>query len=604
MNIKPFHVSIGDLFGGKSLFIVPKYQRGYAWSDEAVSDFIADINICFEKRFSGSPLEHFFGGILSIKSDIEGVANESQFELVDGQQRVTTLSLLAFVLCDKFEELKRDPESDGVDNQSRIDLQSSNLRKSFLEHNQVANKVVRRAHVLTLSKKDDKYFRALLSGSELKPSIDSHEKLLGALTQLKKFVSSVLVPIEEMDLKLEVLECFQDVLLIDFSVLHMVAENKPDAYRLFQVINDRGVSLTDGDLLRVKTLELLEGFHSEQAAVEEIWDDILSDKPTKTYEYLQWIFESHAFRRARSGALADVFMAHFLGDIQSGNIEKKDAKKILSVLRKLHSDIELCRRITSGEWIYQEKRPVTPWDRTRLRTLVVDLGHTLCVPLLLAASELDHVKFRDIVLMLERSFFRYKIICNEHVTPLKGLYYSESAKIRGDVNGYKVDSIRSNLNELLDERAPVTNFLNGLRALTYQAKTGGNKSLKHFLLSLECYGRWVDGGAKGNPVCLEGHRILDFGETSIEHIYPRNALMVNRDAEMELRKNSIGNLTLLDPEINSSAENKPFSEKRAIFKASSISLNLKIGAKRYWNLKSSLAYEKELIFKASLIFRA
>ncbi|WP_262137785.1 DUF262 domain-containing protein [Pseudomonas sp. Marseille-Q5117] len=600
MNIKPVHAAVGDVFGDKTVFSVPKYQRGYAWDSDSVQDFISDVDVCYRSRVGGAHREHFLGGILSIKSDIEGVANAVHYQLVDGQQRITTIVLFGYALMDVFSELAG--FLDDLELRKRVEHYVKNLKISFVTHEQVVNRVVTSANVLTLSKKDEGYFRGLLAGNEPDCEIDSHEKLLSAMGKVVAYLKEVQNQCDDFAAKVDALEQVHDVLLSDFSMLHMVAENKPDAYRLFQVINDRGVSLTDGDLLRVKTLELLEDYGDEQLAAEQIWDDILSDKPNKTYDFLQWIYESHAYRRARSGALADVYMEAFFEGLAPGGVKKKDAKYIITQLKVIHADVERCRAFTKGEWIFADQRPVTPWDRARLASLVVHLGHTLSVPLLLAASELGHVKFRDIVLMLERAFFRYKIICNEHVTPLKGLYYSECEVIRTQGTAYSVNSLRQKLGGLLEQRAPLHNFINGLMSLHYQSKTGGNKNIKHFLMMLDSYYAWYESGAVGVPKCLEGHRLLDFGETSIEHVYPKNAKAADIDIEMEPRKNSIGNLTILDPEINSMADNDNFAAKRGVFKSSSIALNQKIGKKLKWNLKASVEYERNVLEMARHIF--
>lgn len=604
MNIKPVHASIGDVFGEKTIFTVPKYQRGYAWDEESVADFISDVEVCYKYRASQTPREHFLGGVLSIKSDIEGVANAVEYELVDGQQRITTLTLFAFALREKFEELNEELEDDDHDLAGRISHYVNDLTKSFVAHDQVVNKVVSRANVLTLSRKDESFFRAMLAGRDVEPKIDSQEKLSSALLQINDFVNSLVDVFEDISEKVDVLDNLHDVLASDFSMLHMIAENKPDAYRLFQVINDRGVSLTDGDLLRVRTLELLTGFDAEQDAAELIWDDILSDKPSKTYDYLQWIYESYANQRARAGALADVYMEYFFVDVTLGASSKKAANKILAQLELIQTHIGLCRQLTQGEWIFPSQRPVTPWERARLASLIVYLGHSLCIPLLLTASTLGHVKFRDIVLMLERSFYRYKVICNEHVTPLKSLYYSESKAMRLSGAAYNVDMLKQSLTLLLDQRAPMQNFVTGVTALHYQAKGGGNKSIKHLLLLLDSYYAWYADGAVGSPRCLEGNRLLDFAETSIEHIYPKGAKPADVDADMEPRKNSLGNLTVLDPEINRSADNKSFADKREVFKASSIALNVMIGKKLKWNLRASQQYERDIISMVKKIFVA
>ncbi|WP_460384063.1 hypothetical protein [Pseudomonas amygdali] len=197
-------------------------------------------------------------------------------------------------------------------------------------------------------------------------------------------------------------------------------------------------------------------------------------------------------------------MEVFFNGLTPGGIKQKNAKYIVEQLKIISADVDRCRAFMKGEWVFADQRPVTPWDRTRLASLIVHLGHTLSIPLLLAATELGHVKFRDIILMLERAFFRYKTICNEHVTPLKSLYYSECEAIRTEGAKYTVGSLRCKLRELLDDRAPLNNFINGLTSLHYQSKTGGNKNIKHFLIMLDSYFAWYQNGANGTPKCLEG----------------------------------------------------------------------------------------------------
>ncbi|MBI6871082.1 DUF262 domain-containing protein, partial [Pseudomonas viridiflava] len=488
MNINPVHAAVGDLFGDKTVFSVPKYQRGYAWDSDSIQDFISDVDLCYRSRVSGKDREHFLGGILSIKSDVDGVANAVHYQLVDGQQRITTIVLFGYALMNVLSDLLdhlHDAESI-----RRVEHYVKKLNLSFVVHEQVVNRIVTSANVLTLSKKDERYFRGLLGGHEPKCDIDSHEMLSFALSSIYSYLKKVQKQFATFAEQIDNLEHMHDVLLIDFSLLHMIAENKPDAYRLFQVINDRGVSLTDGDLLRVRTLELLEGYDNEQSTAEQIWDDILSDKPNRTYDFLQWIYESYAYKRARSGALADVYMEVFFNGLAPGGIKQKNAKYIVEQLKIISADVDRCRAFMKGEWVFADQRPVTPWDRTRLASLIVHLGHTLSIPLLLAATELGHVKFRDIILMLERAFFRYKTICNEHVTPLKSLYYTECEAIRTEGAKYNVGSLRYKLGALLDDRAPLNNFINGLTSLHYQSKTGGNKNIKHFLMMLDSYFAW------------------------------------------------------------------------------------------------------------------
>ncbi|SDB35911.1 DUF262 domain-containing protein [Pseudomonas sp. NFACC13-1] len=604
MQINPTHASFGVIFDGRSIFEVPRYQRGYAWGDEALDDFLDDLSACYEIRNDGKEREHFFGGILSIRRQMQGVANESKFELVDGQQRVTTLTLLAAVLFENYQSIYSSSAVGGDDFRDRIDLRKSKLKNCFIEYSQEVNKEIKKVNVLTMSKNDEPFFRSMLSGGGAIPVRDSHEKLQRAYSKLKKYVSELVGLVSTPDAKLDSLERLQNVLLSDFSVLHMVVDNKSDAYRLFQVINDRGVSLTDGDLLRARVLEVLEGHEAQQSESEAIWDDILSDQPNVTLNYLHWVYESHAFVRAKSSSLADDFYSRFFPAVGYGEVNNEQANQCIEGMRLIRSDINLCRKLLAGEWPYEETRAVTPWDKSRLKALIVDLGHTLCVPLLIALAQHDSTVFRDAVLMLERSFFRFKVICSEHVTPLKRLYYEESQEIRLKGGQYSVSSLRDKLNQLLLDKSPVIAFNNGLKALKYQPRDGGNKPIKYLLSILESYSDWYANGAIGSPRCIEGNRVYDFNSTSIEHIYPRNASQIHKVADLEPLKNCLGNLTLLDNVPNTLSGNAPYEEKREMYARSSLFLNRKIAESECWSVVEIGAYEQFLIEMASVIFVA
>ncbi|WP_248764601.1 DUF262 domain-containing protein [Pseudomonas protegens] len=604
MQINPTHASFGVIFDGRSIFEVPRYQRGYAWGDEALDDFLDDLSACYEIRNDGKEREHFFGGILSIRRQMQGVANESKFELVDGQQRVTTLTLLAAVLFENYQLIYSASAVGNDDFRERIDLRKSKLKSCFIEYSQEVNKEIKKVNVLTMSKNDEPFFRSMLSNGGAIAVRDSHKKLQRAYAKLKEYVGKIVGVAGTPEAKLDSLERLQNVLLSDFSVLHMVVDNKSDAYRLFQVINDRGVSLTDGDLLRARVLETLEGHDVEQAEAEAIWDNILSDQPSVTLNYLHWVYESHAFVRAKSSSLADDFYSHFFPDVGFGEVSEEQARQCIDGMRTVSADINLCRKLVEGEWPYDEVRQVTPWDKSRLKAMVVDLGHTLSVPLLIALAQHDATVFRDAVLMLERSFFRFKVICSEHVTPLKRLYYEESQVIRSSGQSYNVSSLRDKLNNLLLDKSPISSFVNGLKALTYQARDGGNKPIKYLLSIVESYSDWYSSGAVGAPKCIEGNRIYDFNSTSIEHVYPRNASLANKVGKMESLKNSLGNLTLLDHIPNTISGNAPYEEKREMYARSSLFLNRKIAENEVWLVDEVTAYEGLLIRMASEIFKA
>ncbi len=436
MKIDPTYMSVGELFRHQPMFFIPKYQRAYAWEADSVLDFINDLEQCFNKRKSGEPIKHFFGGILSIKYSVPHIVNQHKYEIIDGQQRIVTFTLLISCIIKTYEEIASKANSQKQQPlkwliQKRIE----NLRPRFIEFEQEVQRQTEVIKVLKLSKSDNDFYQKLLCAPDedkgKSMERDSHIKLKYAYKELQKWIKKIIEDYSrsevktdglktKLEAKIDALEIIQNILEEDFTILHMVTESKNDAYRLFQVINDRGRNLTNGDLLKAKTLEILEGFEEEQNEVEQLWDNILADEPSNTDNYLNWIYESHKGQRAKRSALFDDFLKQFFPKYESPKLTKDDAQQVCDILKNIFEDINKCRKLEKGEWLFENSpSTITSWDKNLFKILLVDLKHTLSIPLFLTASKLEPKTFSEIVQMVEKVFFRYKLICNEPPEPLK-----------------------------------------------------------------------------------------------------------------------------------------------------------------------------------------
>ena len=447
---------------------------------------------------------------------------------------------------------------------------------------------------------DHPFYKELIRGRQPTPTRYSHNKIQFSYKALLKAVKTN-IESSTVEEKIDNLEIIENIIETDFAIMSMVTENKEDAYRLFQVINDRGTNLTVGDLLKSKTLEILECFGDYQNSVEELWDDILSDPPTDTENYLNWIYESYKGNRAKQSDLFDVLINNFFPQHRITNITLDEAQQVYEKVKNISENIVKCRKLKEGQWLYSEQQPITGWDRSRLSLLLSELDHTLSIPVLLAASELNHKIFSEIVQIIEKIFFRYKIICNQHPAPLKTIYYEESLAIRLNPSSYKVSSLRQKLQDLIKSKASDQTFDIALQTLKYK-KSGGNKPLKYFLMTVEYYYQWYKNGAKENPLCVDKSRVYDFAGTSIEHIYPQNADKSNLDTDLEPLKNALGNLTILDPAQNTIGGNKSFDLKRVLYQSSSVLLTKEIGEKTNWTQKEIDDNKKLLIDIALKVF--
>ncbi|WP_136073208.1 HNH endonuclease family protein, partial [Candidatus Ulvibacter alkanivorans] len=366
------------------------------------------------------------------------------------------------------------------------------------------------------------------------------------------------------------------------------------AYKLFQVLNDRGKSLTEGDLLRAKTLELLEGYPTQQDSTESQWDQILMEKSKSTENYLRWIYQSHKGVRAGRNTLFDDSLSYFYPQHSNTSISTQDADRILESTRKILDEIKVARKISTGSWPFSiTRRPITEWDRNRLDILIRELGLTVSLPLLLASYHLGERKFSEITQILELFLFKYKVIANAHIEAAVSVFHSHCLSIRADVAAYDVNTLRADLNTLMNGKVTLTQFRAGLDGLSYKVG-GGNKPLKYLLMTLEHYKRWYDLGANNTPECIDKTRVYDFTSTTIEHVYPRNASGSVLDSTLEPIKNHLENLTFMGPTDNETGSNDSFAIKKPIFQVSSISLNTDIGDLPQWTT-TELATRKELL---------
>ncbi|NJN35181.1 MAG: HNH endonuclease [Saprospiraceae bacterium] len=230
--------------------------------------------------------------------------------------------------------------------------------------------------------------------------------------------------------------------------------------------------------------------------------------------------------------------------------------------------------------------------------------NTKCMPLLLAAANLDHKMFSEIVNIIERMMFRYTSICGQHHQFITDIYEAEAVNIRTNTGGYNLNNLKTKLQNLLNSRADDRLFRASLDSLIYKKNGGSNKPLKYFLITLEDYWRWFhEDGAVGQPVCKDKSRLYAFGDTTIEHIYPYSAVGATFDASIDELKNTIGNLTILGLTDNVAGANDSFIVKLPIFRASSVSMNHELTSLSLWNRAEVLKRTEKLKDMAVKIFK-
>lgn len=521
-------------------------------------------------------------------SQYPGTHNVNQYEVIDGQQRLSTFTLVANAILDKYKELKTlAEEQEDRDVSLRCETQINDLTPRFLQFNQVISDETTIVKTFRMSRRDNEFYSATIRGNSPEVQRESHGKIKYAYEKIVSSINEIIGEHENLSDISQSLNVLEQVLSTDFKILHLVTTNRQDAYQLFQVINDRGTSLTDADLLRCKVLELMENNGDEQNEAESIWDDIVSHE--KTEEHLVWVYESKVGNKPKSGAVFDNYMDNYFKLGGTENINVGQLHNLMLDTRDIGSRIKLVRELLISEWPYDEMNPIEAWDRDRLEVLIEYLGNHAAIPLLVSARQLDHRKFSDIVQMLERFFYRYKIMCSGHNTQLNKIYARNAVRINADPENYVPESLRVELNELIDDKAPDHKFSGAIDDLLYNPR-GVKKSLKHILLMVDQYMPWFENGAEGVPVCRDKTRIIDRKQgATIEHIYPKNLIETDSGwkAELEPIKNTLHNLVILSTAENTLVDTNEFEQKKKVFAQCSSNLTRRVASYDVWNEASA-----------------
>ncbi|HEU5384074.1 MAG TPA: DUF262 domain-containing HNH endonuclease family protein [Ktedonobacteraceae bacterium] len=593
MIIATENLHIGDLISRRVPFVVPKYQRPYAWEEEEVNDFIRDLKELYELRIEDPlhPQAHFFGGIVSVDRIAPNTFTGRVHDVIDGQQRLATVMLTVSLLVKGLEQLANQATNAGDPHTAQTAVSHADtIKESYLEYKEVVSSRTQMRIRLRLSRIDEVFFEALIkngSGS-VQPAQAvqrvSQERLLKAWTLLNQQLIQPILDNPALNLteKLDHFLALRSSITEDCYIIHIVSDNVSEAFRLFAILNDRGKSLSEADLLRVHTLELLEGYDWEQDQVEQCWDEMLGIKETELAQFLRAYYPSHKGERAPSGDFADHFKKQFFN--YKLPLQVDQIAELQTGIARMRGESRVFLDIANGQWPFETPK-VSVWERDRLSYLIKVLKHTLCIPLLLSAYQgLPEAEFSRLISVLERFVFRYITMVGAHAGRLGEVYYRYARGFRQNQAGFDVISLQGELATLQRSNAPDSFFEEAMKQkLVYSSSM--RPGLRYFLTTVEYYLPWYNRGANGQP-SPETTRMFDVNQVSIEHIYPQKP--ATSDPLLEPLKHDIGNLTFWGPSDNSSATNAPFATKKALYGSSMVRLNQALATLPTWDTNALL----------------
>ena len=275
---------IKDIFHRDFAFSIPAYQRPYSWGSEQASTLLDDLltaSASFVPRLKNQTINpYFLGSIVVIKQ--ESIADA---EVIDGQQRLTTLSLLLSALRVNFSDPKRQDtfskllleEGDtlvGTDDRCRVVLRDRD--HSFYEQN-----------VLRHQKLD--HFGGILAGKLSDPQRRLAENSRTLVERVKNLTDS----------QRESLAAF----LLQHTYLVVVSTpTLESAFRIFSVLNDRGLDLTVADILKAEVIGKIP--EAEHPTYVEKWEEAEEELGTQRFANLfSYIRMIHDRKKLRTTVL-------------------------------------------------------------------------------------------------------------------------------------------------------------------------------------------------------------------------------------------------------------------------------------------------------------
>ena len=210
---------IGSIYNG-NLFEIPTYQRKYSWTDKERKELWDDIKEAFENN-----INHFFGTLIFKRSDNEN-SLEEVYEIIDGQQRTTTLFILLDVLITKLSngDRKEDLIEAFIHKRKKLKLLPLGRDKDFLEE--------------LILNYDSIQFSSIQKRSQ--------KNLYNAKKEFLNLISSY----NENEI-LKLINFIRN----NVEVLVLVVEKQSEAIRMFEIINDRGLELSYLD--KIKSILML-----------------------------------------------------------------------------------------------------------------------------------------------------------------------------------------------------------------------------------------------------------------------------------------------------------------------------------------------------------
>lgn len=528
---------------------VPIYQRPYSWTKKQIVELLDDL----KDAINNGNDEYFLGTIVLTR-----IENDSKLEIVDGQQRITTLVIFYSTLLSFFD----DPND------------QTSIRNDYLSgwDRNIGDNIPK----LELSIQDNEFYKNFIINQNFETEIkkESHQRIKDASDIIHSF-NKKLLELNNNDPK--ILNDWDTFIINNLKVVVITVPTDVNAYTIFETLNDRGIELAQIDLLK-NYLYSKAGTRLQEA--QNLWVEITSKIEAEASEKVLLIYVRHHW-------------ASKYGFVREQNKELyakiknkiRNQTQVITFLTNLKNDIDRYLAILNHNLSF--------WDDYDSK----------CKDYIETLNYFGLAQYRPLVLMILKKFSKdevkksLKLLVSWMVRnlilgklgggTLEKAYIENAVKItNGNIKNAR--ELRDALSSLVpsDEE-----FKEGFKIATVSKA----KLARYYLSALENYKR-----DKDNPELLVN---TNPDAVNLEHILPEKDNDNNypnfTDEEKKSYLKRIGNLTLMKTKENNDFKNSLFDVKKEKFNESELWIT-KMIADNYnsWNVENIKDRQNKLAYLA------
>jgi len=551
--------SFGDLISNGKIYRVPPFQRDYSWTEENWEDLWQDIITLH----TNPDTSHYMGAIVLQSSG----TSEKEFTIIDGQQRLATLSIIAIAVIEKIRQLV-EGEEDPVNNRERQEI----LKRTYLADRDPRS--LRYSSKLILNENNNDFYQGNLINLRKPLNIRYLQKSNQLLWQAFEYFAKGLAELSEIIKNGEELAIFlTDTVSLRLLFIQISVEDELNAYTVFETLNARGIELSSTDLLKNYLFSRFQGPDDLQEAQRQ-WRRIINTVQMERFpEFLRY-YLSLKHLRVRRERLFKLVRESI-----------KDAQQAFDLLDQLENYSSLFVALGNPN---DEFWRDTPNNRPYIRELELFRVKQVYPVLFTAYEKFSAEDFTRLLKLVTVISFRYSIVSGLNPNDLESLYN----RVAIDVTRGNITRPRQVFDNLRSVYVQDVKFQQDFSLLSLSTQGQKRKLVRYILGKLE-------GDVSGVEVNEESF--------SIEHILPEvltNDWRQNfNNAQGEEMVYRLGNLTPLEPSFNRDIGQQNYQIKREKYQQSVYVMTQGIQAEE-WTPDAVANRQRGLAGRAVHVWRA